>query len=272
MSQLQLKKITMDIIDHAEQAMVPEHGLGKVVDDYFIQQLKQDEMEHAQVDSRLYEALRSIAKAEVLPLYALYRADTARVRARRQNRKLWQYVLGMVVVIELLETILTRGRSLAPQVFIPMAIFDCFVGFIIFTAAQYLDDRHLARARKRLEKTVEGLDRKIKTDVEYDHRRELLDTDILRGEALEIIAHYAKAEDFWRDYAKVREADPTLPAVLKSLNIPAFERFLKFHVEGVHSPVARQQRFNRLFIEAQEVFISRDRENYVLNHLKTRVP
>ena len=44
MSQLQLKKITMDIIDHAEQAMVPEHGLGKVVDDYFIQQLKQDEM------------------------------------------------------------------------------------------------------------------------------------------------------------------------------------------------------------------------------------
>ena len=31
--------------------------------------------------------------------------------------------------------------------------------------------------------------------------------------------------------------------------------------------VARQHRFNRLFLEAHEVFISRDRENYVLNHL-----
>ena len=59
----------------------------------------------------------------------------------------------------------------------------------------------------------------------------------------------------------------TLPAAVKSLNVPAFERFLKFHAEGGHSAVARQHRFNRLFIEAQEVFVSRDRENYALNHL-----
>jgi hypothetical protein len=32
--------------------------------------------------------------------------------------------------------------------------------------------------------------------------------------------------------------------------------------------VARQQRFDRLFLEAHEAFISRDRENYVMNHLK----
>jgi hypothetical protein len=39
-------------------------------------------------------------------------------------------------------------------------------------------------------------------------------------------------------------------------------------VDGQHSEVARQHRFNRLFIEAHEVFVSRDRENYVLDHLK----
>src|SRR5262245_16407846 len=107
MSQLQLKKITKDIIDHAEEAMVPQQGLGKMVDDYFIQQLKQDEMEHAQVDSRLYEGLRATVKAEVLPLYEQYRLDTARIRERKQDRKLWRYVLGTVAAIEGIEAILT---------------------------------------------------------------------------------------------------------------------------------------------------------------------
>jgi hypothetical protein len=96
----------------------------------------------------------------------------------------------------------------------------------------------------------------------------LLDTDVLRAEVLEILTHYEKAEDFWRDYAKIRKADPTTPAELKALSVPAFDKFLKFHVDGQHSEVARQHRFNRLFIEAHEVFLSRDRDNYVLGHLR----
>jgi hypothetical protein len=59
-----------------------------------------------------------------------------------------------------------------------------------------------------------------------------------------------------------------VPAEVKGLNAPAFARFLKFHVEGQASGVARQQRFNALFVEAHQVLISRDREKYVLNHLK----
>ena len=86
MSQLQLKKISKDIIEHAEEAMVAEHGLPKVVDDYFIQQLKRDEMEHAEVDAKLYEGMRRVVKEEVLPLYEPFRVDTARARERRQNR------------------------------------------------------------------------------------------------------------------------------------------------------------------------------------------
>src|SRR3974390_2635020 len=55
MSQLQLKKISKEIIERAEQSLVPEHKLPKMVDDYFVQRLKQDEMHHAEVDARLYE-------------------------------------------------------------------------------------------------------------------------------------------------------------------------------------------------------------------------
>jgi len=268
MSELQLKRISKDIIDHAEEALVPEKRPPRIVDDYFIQRIKEDEMQHAQVDPRLYEGMREVVKTEVLPLYEQFRGETARIRERRQKRKVWQYVLGTVGFLEILEAIVTHGRSIAPQVLFPSVILESFIGFIIYSAAQYIDDLQLNRARKRLEKSIELIQGIAQTDAAYDQRRELLDADVLRAEALEILTHYERPEDFWRDYRKVREADPTTPGERKALNLPAFDKFLKFHVEGEQSAVARQQRFNRLFIEAHEVFISRDRENYVRQHLK----
>ena len=268
MSQLQLKRISKEIIERAEEALIPPKGLPKAVDDYFVQRLKQEELEHAEVDSKLFEGFRSVVKAEVLPLYEQYRLETARFRNRRQSRELWRYVLGTVGVCELLGAVLSRGRSMLPTVLIPTAILYSFLGFILYTASQYLEDLHIGRARRRLEKAIEGLESRVQTDVDYDHRRQLLDSDVLRAEALEILTHYQNPEDFWRDYQRVREADPSHQGELKALNLPAFERFLKFHVDGQYSSVARQHRFDRLFIEAHEVLLSRDRENYVLNHLK----
>src|SRR5262249_15660688 len=116
MSQLELKRITKDIIDQAEGGIVQEARLPKMVDDYIIQRLKQDELEQAEVRPKLYDGLRAMVHAEVLPLYKHYLAEVTRIRERKQRRKLWQYVLGTVAVIEVLELILTRGRSLAPQV------------------------------------------------------------------------------------------------------------------------------------------------------------
>jgi hypothetical protein len=268
MNDLQLKQISSEIIEHAEKGLVPEKGLPKLVDDYFIQHLKQDEMRHAGVDGRLYEGMRRMVKTEVLPLYEQYLAETARIRERKQQRKLWRYVLGAVGVCEVLEAVVTRGRSIAPQVLIPTAILYSFIGAIVYVATQYFDDRYLFRARKRLEKSIEGLESRVVTDAEYDSRRELLDADVLRAEAIEVLTHYERPEDFWRDYARVREADPTSSTDLKKLNLPGFDRFLQMHLHDRYSPEARQQRFNRLFVEAHEVFISRDRDRYVLNHLK----
>ena len=269
MSQLQLKRVSQEIIEHAEDAMVPQQGLPKVVDDYFVQRLKKDEMQHAGVNPGLYEGMRKMVQTEVVPLYERYRQETAQFRERRQGRKLWQYVLCTTGVFEALEAVLTRGRSIAPMVLIPTAILYSLIGFIIYAAAQYFDELQLLRARKRLEKSIEGLEGKVQTDVDYDNLRRLVDSDILHAEAVEILTHYQKPQEFWRDYCKVREADPTVPGELKALKTPAFERFLKFHVDGNCSDVARRQRFDRLFIEAHEVLLSRDRTNYVLEHLKS---
>src|SRR5262249_7953606 len=100
MSKLQLNRISKEIIEHTEQTLFPDNSLPHDVDDYFIRLLKQDELQHAQVDSRLYDGLRQMVKTEVLPLYEQFRLETARVRARRDKRKLWQYVLGTVAGFE----------------------------------------------------------------------------------------------------------------------------------------------------------------------------
>ena len=60
----------------------------------------------------------------------------------------------------------------------------------------------------------------------------------------------------------MREADPTTESAVAALDVPAFAKFLKFHVQGAYSSMARQHRFNRLFLEAQETLVSRDREQY----------
>ena len=177
-------------------------------------------------------------------------------------------MIGTVAACELVAAIFLKGRSLAPTVLIPTAIIYAFIGFIVYTAAQYVEDLRLAQARKKLERSIEGLEQRVQTDVEYDNRRQLLDTDVLRAEVLEILAHYERPEEFWRDYERVRATDPTVPSESKALAAPAFAKFLRFHVEGQYSSPARQHRFNRLFLEAHEAFISRDREQYVLNHLK----
>jgi hypothetical protein len=269
MNHLELNRVSKEIIQHAEDALISQQALPRAVDDYFVQRLKQDEMDHASVDPRLYEGLRKLVKAQVLPLYEQYRLETTRLREQKQKRKIWKFVLGTVIVCEFVEALLTRGRSIKPQILIPSALLYTFIGFIIYVATQYVDDLKLQRARKRLERSIANLQNHVDVDVEYDQRRELIDDDVLRAEALEILAKYDQPADFWRDYRRVRRADPTLPSELKTLNLPAFERFLRFHVENELSSVARQQRFNRLFIQAHEVFLSRDREHYALNHLKT---
>jgi hypothetical protein len=270
MNQLMLKDVSRDIIDRAEESLVLEQGLPQVVDDYFVERMKQDEMQSAFMDAKPYERLRAVVKAKVLPLYEQYLGISRRLREKKQNRKLSYYVLGTIAVLQTLEAILTKGRSFVPALLIPSAILHGFIGFILYSAAQYIDELQLARARKRLEKSIAGLDHGLLTDIEYDNRRMMTDADVLRAEAVELLVQYEQPEVFWRDYVAVREADPTIPVELKKLEAPAFEKFLKGHFEGQYTPAARQHRFNRLFLEAQEIFINRDREGYVPRHLKNR--
>ncbi len=266
--QIQLKEVAREILDRADRSLVSTEHLPQVVDDFFVERLKQDEMKYALIDAKPYDQLRTLVKDRVLPLYQEYRSLVDRMRQRQEGRKPGYYVLGTIALLQVLEALLTKGRSFAPQVLIPTAIVQGFIGFFLYAATQYLEERKITRARKQLEKSIEGLDHSLLTDIEYDNRRALLETEVLRAEAAEILISYPEADSFWRDYLKVRETDPVSPADLTRLNLPAFDKFLSGHAQNRYPPAARQHRFNRLFLEAHDIFISRDRERYVTNHLK----
>lgn len=270
MSQTLLQDVSRDLVERAEEASVPAAQFGRLVDAYFVERLKKEELEHAPENTRLYDGLRGVIRTEVLPLYEAYLAEVGRLRERKARRRPWTFVLGTVVGMELLGVLLTRGRSLAPQLLFVSALANGLLGLLIYAATQYVDDRRIASARRRLEQALVKLGSRLATDLEYDQRRDLLEGEMLPGEVLEVVGRYSDAAGFWRDYARVRQTDPTTTADVEALGLAAFAGFLRPHVEGRLSSVARQDRFNRLFLAAHEHFIRLDRAGYVPGHLASR--
>jgi hypothetical protein len=267
MNRLRLKEVCKDIFDQAENSLVPAGGLPKLVDDYFVERIKRDELTYATIEPAEYEVLREEVRREVLPLYKEYYRIREGLLERKQRRRPALYILGTVGLLQLLELLVWKGRSLAPQILIPTLLVQGFLGFVIYAVVQYRDDFILARARRRLEHSLTGLDQRLTTEVSYEARRKLLESDILKAEAVVVTSRYETPEAFWDDYRRAREADPTTPAALEQLDRPAFAEFLKPHVDGACSAAARQRRFNHLFLQAHEVFLTRDREGYVQQHL-----
>jgi len=264
---LKLKHVSHEILERADTTLVPPGGLPKLIDDYFIERVKMDELAYASIDATHYEALREQLKQEVLPLYEEYYRLRDRVLERKQKRRLTVYVLGSIGVLQLFELLLSKGRSLEPQILIPTLLAQSFIGFLLYAAAGYKDDLSTKRARRNLENSLQGLDQKMAIDFTYEARRRLMDSEVMQAEVITLLAAYAQPAAFWEDYRRVREADPVTPAAFAALGAPAFAGFLRGHLDGSASMAARQTRFNHLFLLAHEVFIAKDREQYILRHL-----
>src|SRR5208283_3544121 len=101
----------------------------------------------------------------------------------------------------------------------------------------------------------------------YEVFRAYTGGDLLKAELQQLLASYRSPAEFWRDYSRVRRADPTTPEALRELGAGRFHGFLELHVGGTYSEEARRQRFDALFLLAHKAFILADRKNYVLDNL-----
>jgi len=262
--------ICTDLFARLEDSLVTDRQA--FIDDYFVTLAKQDEMNLLWIEPAYYQHLKFILNHEVLPLYDQYYAVRSKFLEKREQRrenKTWvKYCLWTIGLCELVEALVTQGRSLRPQMLFPTVAIEGLLGFGLYYLVNRRDDWILKAEKKKLLNSIREIDIKYEVAKRYETFREYSGGELLNAELQELLASYPSPEEFWRDYAVVRKADPATESELEQLKLPRFKGFLELHAKGTYSPEARQQRFNALFLRAHQAFIQNDREHYALGHLQ----
>ena len=84
--ELTLEVAAQDLFEKFEKNYIPG-SRGEVVNEYFRQMAKADEMAARIVDPAYYEGLQKIVKQQVLPAYDSYRQRKAEIKHNSENRK-----------------------------------------------------------------------------------------------------------------------------------------------------------------------------------------
>lgn len=257
----------MDLFGKLESSLVTNRQ--EFIDGYFATLVKQDEMAMLWTEPAYYQHLRTVIQKEVLPLYDRYCEIRRKALERMEHRSWPKYCLWTVGICLGLELLFTEGRVLRPLTLLPAVAVDGLLGYGLYYLANIRETSALKRARKNLLNSIREKDAQHEVAERYEIFRTYTGGELLTAELQLLLAGYASPDEFWSDYRAVRKVDPAKPADLEKLANKKFNGFLELHVNGTYSPEARQQRFNALFLLAHKTFILLDRENYVLNHLKT---
>lgn len=264
-TQRTLLDVCMDLFAKLEKSMVSDRQ--EFIDAYFATLVKQDEMTTLWTDPAYYEQLRKVIKKEVLPWYDRYCAIRAKMQQETEKRTWPKYCLWAIGLGLGLELFFTEGRVLRPQMLLPAVLVDGLLGYGLYYLLNFRAASTLKRARRNLLDSIRELENQHQIANRYEIFRKYTGGDLLAAELQQLLAGYESPQEFWRDYYKVRKADPTTAAELERLGITRFNGFLQLHLDGAYSPEARQQRFNALFLLAHKAFMLNDRQNYALNFL-----
>jgi hypothetical protein len=265
-AQRTLLDVCMDLFAKLEASLFSNRQ--EFIHAYFATLVKQDEMATLWTEPAYYEHLRTVLQKDVLPLYDQYSDLRAKVQEETEQRSWPKYCLWAIGLCLAMEVFFTEGRVLRPQMLLPAVLVDGLLGYGLYYLLNFRAASTLKRARRNLLNSIRELDTQHEVAKRYEIFRSYTGGDLLTAELQQLLASYASPQEFWRDYYKVRKADPTTSAGLERLAINRFNGFLELHVNGAYSPEARQQRFDALFLLAHKVFILNDRQNYVLNSLK----
>jgi hypothetical protein len=264
-AQRTLLDVCMDLFSKLEASLVTNRQ--EFIDAYFATLVKQDEMATLWTEPAFYEHLRTVVQKDVLPLYDHYCAIRSKALERTEQRSWPRYCVWAIGICLGLELLFTEGRVLRPTTLLPAVVVDALLGYGLYYLVNFREAAALKRARKNLLNSIRQLDTQHEVAKRYEIFRTYTGGELLTAELQLLLASYASPNEFWSDYYKVRQADPTTPADLERLGIKRFNGFLELHVTGAYSPEARQQRFNALFLLAHKAFILNDRQHYVLNIL-----
>ena len=254
-----------DLLGKLEESVVTDRL--RFIDDYIATMVKRDEMTTLWTDPAFYRQLKLAIQQELMPIYDNYRALREKVQQKLEKGTWSRYCLWTIGICLGIELVITEGRVLRPQMMIPAVLVDGLLGYGIWYVANFRALSELRRINRRLVNSVRDLVGKQQVSEQYEVFRTYTGGDLLKAELEQLLASYATPAEFWRDYYRVRKADPTSEAEREALGISRFKGFLELHVGGTYSEEARLQRFDALFLLAHKAFILADRKNYILENL-----
>jgi len=218
-------------------------------------------------DPTFYRHLKGAIVNEFLPIYDRYRALREKTEQKLEKGTWSRYCLWTIGICLAIEVLMTEGRVLRPQLLIPAALMDGLLGCAIWYVANFRALSELRHIKRSLLSSVQELVLKQRVSEQYEVFRTYTGGELLKAELQQLLGSYDTPSEFWRDYFKVRKADPTSEAELKALGVERFRNFLQLHLEGTYSEEGRQQRFDALFLLAHKSFILADRKHYILDNL-----
>jgi len=254
-----------DLLAKLEQSVVTDRT--RFIDDYISTMAKRDEMTSLWTDPTFYRHLKGAIVDEFLPIYDRYRALREKTEQKLEKGTWSRYCLWTIGICLAIEVLMTEGMVLRPQLLIPAALMDGLLGCAIWYVANFRALSELRRIKRSLLSSVQELVLKQRVSEQYEVFRTYTGGELLKAELQQLLGSYDTPSEFWRDYFKVRKADPTTEAELKSMGVERFRNFLQLHLEGTYSEEGRQQRFDALFLLAHKSFILADRKHYILDNL-----
>ncbi len=260
-----LEDVWQDLFKQLEDEQVSD--LSRRVDLYFEDSARAMELASMGVDASYHGELSRVIKQEILPAYEQYQQEKTAILEKKADRKLWKYVVGTVLIGNVLEAIVTRGKSMRPPVFVVTGIAETIVGTLLYGIVNLADRMRIDGARKRLEKTVTSIASRADQKHLYRQHLEVIGQDLMEADAIGILSTYDNARDFWADYKRARIADPTNTHAIEQLGLPAFSAFLHQHCDDEYTNLRRNQRWDKLFVMAHEYFLEQ-KNDYALTHLE----
>jgi hypothetical protein len=265
LTQHNVQGIYEDLLQKLEENVVTDRP--RFIDDYIATMVKRDEMTTLWTDPTFYRQLKGAIVNELLPIYDQYNALREKAEQKLEKGTWSRYCLWTIGICLGIEVLMTEGRVLRPQLLIPAALMDGLLGYGIWYIANFRVLSELRRIKHRLASSIQELVRKQQVSEQYEVFRAYTGGELLKAELQQLLESYATPAEFWRDYYKVRKADPTTEAELDDLGVERFRSFLQLHLEGTYSEEGRQQRFDALFLLAHKSFILANRKHYILDNL-----
>jgi len=265
LTQHNVQGIYQDLLEKLEENVVTDRP--RFIDDYIATMVKRDEMTTLWTDPTFYRQLKGAIQNELLPIYDQYRSLREKAEQKLEKGTWSRYCLWTIGICLAIEVVMTEGRVLRPQLLLPAAIMDGLLGYGIWYIANFRTLSELRRIKRRLLSSIQELVRQQQVSKQYEVFRTYTGGELLNAELQQLLESYATPAEFWRDYYKVRKADPTTEAELENLRVDRFRNFLQLHIEETYSEEGRQQRFDALFLLAHKSFILADRKHYILENL-----